>query len=93
MTKLSLRDPVSASVLAIVVTFVVALVILYVAKPKMVRKANDSDANKQIDWAKLVAYAALIAILVGLLVLLVLSFAVKKTPTIASYRYGRSMFF
>lgn len=63
------KNPILSSVVALVVVFVIVLVVLMLTKPKFVCK--DDTAKKQVAWDKLIAYSALIGVVVAILVLLI----------------------
>lgn len=65
------ETPMKASLSAIVIVFVLSVILLAVAKPKMVLKDDKED---ELDKGKIAAYSVLFALIVGLVV-----FGVKKS--------------
>ena len=60
----------SMSIIALVIAFILALVILWVSKMKFVLKDPDA-AKKEVAWDKILAYSALFAVIIAIVVLLV----------------------
>lgn len=80
------KNPIVSSIVALVVVFVIVLVVLMLVKPKFVCK--DDSAKKKVAWDKLIAYSALIGVIVAILVLL-LGEVMPGANKSGSARYGR----
>lgn len=78
----------TSSVIALVVVFMLALVILSATKMKFVLKDPDAT-KKEIAWDKLMAYSGLFAVIVAIVVLLVME-AMGKGKGSVSTRGGMS---
>ena len=87
-------NPMTISVLALVIAFILALVILWLSKMKFVLKDPHAD-KKEISWDKLLAYSGLFAVIIAIIVLLVTEVMNKnkgvKTGMSPSYRYCGAM--
>lgn len=79
------KNPILCSVLTLVVVFVIVLVVLMLVKPKFVCK--DDSSKKMVAWDKLIAYSALVAVIVAILTLLLGEVMTSKSGP--SPRYGR----
>ena len=58
------------SIIALLIAFILAVIILWVSKIKFVLK-NPNNVKKEIAWDKLLAYSGLFAVIIAIIVLLV----------------------
>jgi len=81
-----LKDPIVGSIISIVLTFVAIFIGLWLGKPDIVAR-RDKKGKKTIIWGKVVAYSALGAVIVGIIVLIWMA-DVSHTKKKSSFRYG-----
>jgi hypothetical protein len=62
------KNPVLMSIVVLVVVMVITMVVLYFVKPKLIIK--EDSMKKEVAWDKLVAYSALVGVVVAILALL-----------------------
>lgn len=66
-------DPIATSLIVMIVTLVIVAIILFSVRPSMVLKLNSAGVLV-VDWAKVLAYSAIVAVLFAIVILIVLSY-------------------
>ena len=74
------------SVVALVLAFVLAAVVLWASKMKFVLK-NPEATKKEVSWDKLLGYSGIFAIIIAIVVLIVFEGVDRVKGGAMSYRY------
>nr|QBK85275.1 MAG: membrane protein [Iridovirus LCIVAC01] len=82
-----LKDPIVGSVISIILTFIAVFLGLWLGKPDIVVRRDTKRKKKIIIWGKVVAYSALGAVIVGIIVLIWMA-DVGHTKKKSGFRFG-----
>jgi type VI protein secretion system component VasK len=90
---LDTKDPSIMATVTLLVTFVLVVGILYLAKPAWVQVVNQTTGKSSISWQLVIAYSATFALVCAIAALLIVSNIHKKsTSQLLTYANQTSSF-
>lgn len=83
-------DPISSSLIVMIVSFLIVAAVLWSVKPAMVLKMTMN--GPVVDWTKVVAYSVIVAVLLSIVTLIALSYGSPKPIGASPYRMSSPRF-
>ena len=77
-----IKNPISLSLISLVITFVITSIIYYFTKPKFI--LTDPTDKTKIAWDKFVAYAVLVSLIIAIVVLIISNLTMKRRKSSVS---------